>query len=95
MKKVALLVLIGFLAGVAAGCVIQRPRVGPPPLRTEVMTARPGPHSAWIGGYWRWNGYSYVWAPGHWAKVKPGKTWVPGHWEQRGRRWHWTKGHWR
>jgi hypothetical protein len=95
MKKVALWVLVGFVVGIAAGCVTTRPRVGPPPLRTEVMTASPGPHFVWIGGTWRWNGHDYVWAPGYWAKMKRGRNWVPGHWVQRGPHWHYVKGHWR
>lgn len=95
MKKAALLVLIGFLLAIAAGCVVAPPRVAPPPLRTEVLSARPGLHFVWIGGSWRWNGHAYVWAAGSWVKAKPGRSWVPGHWERRGPHWVWRKGRWR
>jgi hypothetical protein len=95
MKKIAFFVLIGFMAAIIASCVISAPRVGPPPPRSEVMPAKPGPNHVWIGGYWKWSGNKYVWAPGHWTKAKLGKSWVPGHWEKRGPHWVWKKGHWR
>ncbi len=95
MKKAAFLVLIGFLLAIADGCVVSPPRIAPPPLRVEVLSARPGPHFVWIGGCWRWNGNTYIWAPGHWVNARPGKAWVPGHWERRGPHWVWKNGHWR
>ena len=31
---------------------------------------RAGAQYYWVGGYWRWNGYRYVWVRGHYA-VRP------------------------
>lgn len=95
MRKTALLVLLGFVLIVAAGCIVSSPRIAPPPGKVEVIPARPGPNHVWIAGHWKWSGNAYVWAPGHWAKAKPGKVWVPGHWERRGAHWVWKPGHWK
>jgi hypothetical protein len=95
MRKIAVLVLVGFAAAVISSCVVSAPRVGPPPLKSEAISTKPGPNSVWIGGYWKWKGHKYVWAPGHWVKPKAGKSWVPGHWQKRGPHWVWKKGPWR
>src|SRR5579875_2200378 len=36
----------------------------PPPLRREVVPAPPGAGWVWRAGFWRWNGYRWVWVPG-------------------------------
>ncbi len=95
MKKTALLILLGFVSVVVAGCVVSNPRVAPPPAKVEVVSAKPGPNHVWIAGYWKWSRNAYVWVPGHWVKAKPGKTWVPGHWDKRGPHWVWIPGHWK
>jgi hypothetical protein len=77
------------------GCVVRGPRVAPPPPRTVVRTARPGPNYIWVRGHWGWKSGRYVWVNGYWLKRKPGRTWVAGHWEKRGTRWVWVRGHWR
>jgi len=95
MKKAAYVVILGLIAVIVSGCVVAHPRVAPPQLRAEVVSAKPGPNFVWVAGYWKWSGGAYVWAPGHWVKAKPGKAWVAGHWERRGNHWVWRSGHWR
>jgi hypothetical protein len=87
----------GFLlsAGPArAGAVVIG--VAPPPLRTEVIVARPGPNHVWVPGYWRWSGHEYVWVGGVW-RLPPHAhaVWVPGHYRTVHGGWAWVPGHWR
>jgi hypothetical protein len=41
----------------------------PPPLRREVVYARPGTDYTWVGGYWDWRPAlrNYVWIGGRWV----------------------------
>jgi len=94
MRKTAWAVLAVLSLAAAAGLAADQPRVGPPPLRTEAPTLKPGPEYAWIPGYWKWGGINYEWVEGRWAKAKKGKAWVPGTWEQVGARWVWKPGKW-
>src|SRR5579875_303012 len=67
----------------------------PPPLRREIVPAPPGAGWVWRAGFWRWNGYRWVWVPGHYVRVpRPGLHWIPGHWVRRPRGWFWVAGHW-
>jgi len=95
MKKITLTVLTLFIFVLLAGCVVARPAVGPPPLKKEVRSVRPGSNYVWISGHWKWSGSRYIWATGHWAKARKGQAWVPGHWVRRGNHWVYVKGHWR
>lgn len=95
MKKAALLVLLGLISVIAAGCMHSYPRLGPPSPREERMMGSPGAGHVWISGYWRWSAGRYAWHSGYWAKAKPGRAWVPGQWQQRGHKWAWRRGHWR
>jgi hypothetical protein len=96
MKRIAWFLLASLTFVFLSGCiVVSRPAIGPPPLRTEVVIARPGPGYVWIAGYWGWQGGRYVWVAGSWVKARPGFIWVPGRWEKRGLHWAWVKGVWR
>ena len=72
--------------------IVQEAR---PPLRQEVMTARPGPNHMWIKGYWHHTGQAWSWYDGRWSepprahatwvgaryqKVRGGTRYTPGHW---------------
>jgi hypothetical protein len=65
----------------------------PPPLRREVIYARPGAGYTWVGGYWDWRPAfrDYVWIGGRWVlPAYGGSYWVgprfgrgyyyPGYW---------------
>ena len=56
----------------------------PPPVREEVVVARPG--YVWIHGHWTHPGRSWVWRSGYYA---------PGQWQRRGRGHVWVDGGWR
>ncbi len=96
MKCSAMVLVAGFLAGLAAGCVTAPgPAFEPPPPRVEVVPAAPGAGHVWIAGHWAWRGGQYVWLPGRHVIARAGRVWVPGHWEKRGRAWVWREGRWR
>jgi hypothetical protein len=70
--------------------------VGPPPERVEVIDVAPSPGFVWVRGYWRYDGYGYVWMPGRWVAVdRRYREWVPGHWKRDRRGWYWVEGRWR
>jgi hypothetical protein len=77
----------------AAAVIVE---TAPPPLRTEVVPVRPGPHYVWQRGYWAWRG-RWAWVGGVWVTPpRVGAHWVPGHWRHRyGDGWVWVPGHWR
>ena len=79
-------------AQVYGGIYVQ---TAPPAPVYEAVPAAPGPGYYWVAGYWRWNGYRYVWARGHY-EVAPysGAVWHPGHWRQGPNGWYWVAGHW-
>lgn len=69
----------------------------PPPLRREVVLARPGPQFLWVSGAWHWED-EWVWIPGRWivrpvreakwvrasyVKVRGGWKYVPPHWSHQ------------
>ncbi len=71
---------------------------GPPPLRHEVIVARPGPAHLWYWqpGFWRWTGHDYDWVAGHWVRRPHARAvWVAPHWVHRHRDWVFVEGHWR
>ena len=71
---------------------------GPPPLRHEVIVARPGPGRLWYWqpGFWRWDGRDYDWVPGRWERrPHPRAVWVAPHWVRRHGDWVFVEGHWR
>jgi hypothetical protein len=95
MRRIAWAVGGVFLLLAAAGLAGQdKPRVGPPPLRTEAKTLQPSPAHVWIPGCWKWAGINYEWVEGRWVKGKKGKVWEPGTWEQAGAHWVWKPGKW-
>jgi len=71
-------------------------RVGPPPVRAEIIGVAPGPEYVWVGGYWSWNSAEYVWVPGAW-RVRPRvrARWIPPHWRHTRHGWYFVEGHWR
>jgi hypothetical protein len=68
MKKIASVVLIGFVFVLLAGCIVGHPRIAPPPLKKEIRSVKPGPNHVWISGHWKKKGPRYVWVPGHWRQ---------------------------
>jgi hypothetical protein len=69
----------------------------PPPVRTEVVTVRPGGvEYAWVPGYWRYERSDYIWVGGVWERApRANARWVAGRWRHTGRGWYWAPGHWR
>jgi hypothetical protein len=75
-----------------------RVAIPPPPLRHEVVIARPGPHYVWVGGYWDWRPArrDYVWVPGHWMRPpRAHSVWVAPHYVQRNHHHYYRRGYWR
>jgi hypothetical protein len=72
-------------------------RIGPPPLRHEVIVAQPHPGWVWVTGHWKWvPGRSrYVWVRGRWIAGRPGHVWVDGRWVHRKGGWFYINGGWR
>ena len=70
----------------------------PPPIRHEVVVARPGPGYIWVPGYWDWvpaRG-SYAWVGGRWAHPPyRHAVWVGPRWVNRGHDRFYIRGHWR
>jgi WXXGXW repeat (2 copies) len=79
-------------AQVYGGIYVQ---TAPPAPIYETVPAAPGPNYYWVGGYWTWNGYRYVWTHGHYATVPyAGAVWHPGHWAHNRSGYYWRPGHW-
>jgi hypothetical protein len=95
VKRIVVAAALGFTLFLRTSFATSPPHVAPPAAIVE----HPGnsPHSgfAWKDGYYRWNGYRYIWSQGHWVNPpRPGQVWVPGHWEQRKDVWVFVEGHW-
>ncbi len=92
-RRLRLVLLTVFLAGLFGGCAstmyVPTP---PPPPRVEKRTARPGPGKMWVEGHWKYNGHKYVWVSGGWRKQG---AWVAGHWVKKPRGWVWVPGHYK
>ena len=70
--------------------------VPPPPLREEVIVARPSPAHVWIRGYWVWREGRHVWLAGHWERPPhPHAVWVAPRWERRREGYVFIEGCWR
>lgn len=70
----------------------------PPPVRAEVVVARPGPRHFWVPGHWRWAAprRTYVWVGGAWVlPPRPRAVWVAPRYERRGGGWVYIAGRWR
>jgi WXXGXW repeat (2 copies) len=84
--------LVPAAAQVYGGVYVQ---TAPPAPIYETAPAVPGPGYIWQAGYWRWNGYRYVWVHGHYVYGPySGAVWRPGHWRQTPQGWVWVPGHW-
>jgi len=71
-------------------------RVGPPPIRREVIVVRPGPDYVYLRGHWAYADGGYVWVPGRWERPEGRRhRWVEGHWAHDRGGWYWIDGHWR
>lgn len=73
-------------------------RIGPPPVRKEVVVACPHPGWVWVAGYWRWRAraHRYLWVKGYWVRPpRPYAVWVAPRWEQRHGEWIFFRGRWR
>jgi hypothetical protein len=69
-----------------------------PPLRTEVVIARPGPEFIWVRGHWDWVGgpRGYVWLPGAWVRPPhPHAVWIEPRYEFRAHRHFFARGYWK
>jgi hypothetical protein len=44
----------------------QEPKGPPPPPQIETKTPQPSEHAEWIGGSWKWSGFTWVWLSGGW-----------------------------
>jgi hypothetical protein len=95
LPGLALAALLLAAPGLATAQPVPFPPV--PPLRSEIVPAKPAERLTWQPGHWRWNGRAYVWVAGRWIEHPvPGLQWVPGHWIWRaGVGWIWAPGHWR
>jgi hypothetical protein len=70
-------------------------RTAPPAPIYESVPVSPGAAYYWVAGYWRWNGYTYVWVRGHYDyRPYAGAVWHPGHWRYTPNGWVWIAGHW-
>ena len=49
----------------------------PPPLRPEVVPARPDEDAVWQDGEWSWDGTRYRWTNGAWVAPAPGLKLAP------------------
>ena len=79
-------------AQVYGGIYVQ---TAPPAPIYEAVPAAPGTGYYWVPGYWRWNGYRYVWVHGHYVYPPyAGAAWHPGHWVHSPNGWYWRPGHW-
>ncbi|HEY0514371.1 MAG TPA: hypothetical protein VGH73_20875 [Thermoanaerobaculia bacterium] len=70
----------------------------PPPLRHEVLIARPGPRYVWVPGYWNWEPYRrhYVWIGGRWLLPPyPRAAWVGPRVVYRHHHRYYYRGYWR
>ena len=65
----------------------------PPPVREEVVVARPG--FIWIHGHWTRPGGHWAWRGGYYERERPNQVYVEGRWERRGRGHVWVDGGWR
>ena len=89
-------ILLGLLA-LAAGSLIAADvsfgiTIGPPPPpRTVVVPASPGPGYAWVEGYWYPEGSRYKWHNGYWTRPPyGGAVWVQPHHDGQ----HYYNGYW-
>ncbi|MEM1204118.1 MAG: hypothetical protein AAGN66_12890 [Acidobacteriota bacterium] len=92
-------------ASVTSGCVVHPvPRAAavvhvkgaPPPVRREVVVARPSHRHVWVRGHWVHRHRDWVWISGAW-KVPPRDkaVWVAPKYHRRGGGWVVSAGYWR
>ncbi|HZE99392.1 MAG TPA: hypothetical protein VE981_20475 [Planctomycetota bacterium] len=75
------------------GVLIPEP---PPPPRRDEPPPQPSANHVWVGGYWYWNGRTFVWIAGGWvARPRPNAVGVSGHWDRRDAGYFWIPGTWR
>ena len=48
---------------IPAGAAVVFVRVVPPRPVVERVVRAPGPGYVWVGGYYRWDGHTYIWTP--------------------------------
>ena len=90
----ALVTSLGCLApyDVAGGVSVS---IGPPPVRYDERSVRPGPDYLWVSGYWDWGGGDWLWVPGTWTRSPHSHAhWVGPRYHQRHGHWYYTRGHW-
>lgn len=70
--------LVPFSGQAAAGVFV---RVPPPHPVVRYVAPAPAPRMAWVSGFYRWNGKTYIWMPGYWAHPPyPAAVWAPSRW---------------
>jgi len=68
---------------------------GPPPMRSEVVVASPGPAYVWVPGYWNWGGSDYIWVGGGWHHPPhDGAAWRAPRWRHASQGWYLEHGGW-
>lgn len=101
MKTWMKLLLFGMLLFAATPAFSQvrvRVRVAPPPVRREVVVARPYAGAVWVAGHydWRPRRADYVWVPGRWVRApRANAVWVEPRWDRDGDGYAYYKGYWR
>ena len=84
---------VGLGSACAAEVIVK---VAPPRAIVEHRAARPGARHIWIAGFYRWNGYSYVWQRGRWeVPPRTNAVWVSARWKHRLDGYEFVEGRWR
>jgi hypothetical protein len=67
----------------------------PPPVRHEVVVARPSHRHVWVRGYWDHDGHAWTWRSGRW--IEPPRHhahWVSAHYRRVHGGWRYVPAHW-
>jgi hypothetical protein len=56
----------------------------PPPAKSEAPPPAPVASAVWVGGFWQWNGTSWVWIAGSYQLRPPQMSWRAPEWRARG-----------
>ena len=110
MRTIALVLMIGFMAGCAtlsssgssssssdANTQIDVPVSSqPPPEKAEgTRPSAPGYGFIWVAGYWDYLDGNYIWRDGRWVQGKPDYEYVRARYEFDGKSWVFHRPHWK
>ncbi len=95
IKKILLTAMFAAtLGGIAAPAAAEvYVRVGPPPMREEVVPER-RPGYLWAPGHWNYRHGRHVWVRGNWNREREGYHYNHHRWEEREGRWVQRRGGW-